>query len=58
MNGTYIGLFGFGYWVIGCIVNALVAREKGRSMIGVIICSILFSPTPAYLYLLAVPSKA
>ena len=40
-----------------CIVNALVAQEKGREVGTVLGCSIVCSPFLVYLWLLAVPPK-
>ena len=45
-------------WIVGIVVNAMLAGEKNRSVGGVIVASILLSPVVSYLYLLAVPVKA
>lgn len=37
------------------VVNALIADSKNRSVIGCVIMSLLISPLPVFLYLLAVP---
>lgn len=50
------GALGLLYWIIGCITNGLIAKVKNRSIVKVVISSILFSPATAYFYLLAVPA--
>ena len=47
-------LFIFG-WIIGAIVNGMIASAKNRSVAGAVVTSIFLSPLTAYLYLLAVP---
>ena len=44
-------------WVIGIVLNGMIASEKNRGITEVVICSIFFSPFLVYLYLLAVPAK-
>ena len=44
-------------WIVGIVVNAMIAGEKNRSVGGVIVASIFLSPVVSYLYLLAVPVK-
>lgn len=46
----------FFFWIIGTVVNAMIASEKGRSVGGAIATSILCSPVVSYAYLLAVPA--
>jgi hypothetical protein len=45
------------FYIGWCIVNALVAQEKGREVGTVLGCSIVCSPFLVYLWLLAVPPK-
>ncbi len=51
------GFLLFLWWIIGTVVNAMIASEKNRSVGGAIVTSIFFSPLVSYLYLLAVPAK-
>lgn len=44
-------------WVVGIVINAMIAGEKNRSVGGAIAASILLTPLFIYLYLLAVPVK-
>ena len=47
-------------WVLGCIMNTMIARAKGQDstgQIGAFFVSLVSSPIFAYLYLLAVPDK-
>ena len=55
MAGNIITV-GFLFYVGLTIVNGLVAREKGRFALGVVVLSVFFAPF-VYLYLLAVPEK-
>ena len=45
-------------WIVGIVVNAMIASQKNRDIAGVIVASLLLSPVVSYLYLLAVPVKA
>jgi len=45
-------------WLIGIVLNGMIAAEKNRSVAGVVVTSIFLSPFTAYLYLLAVPVKS
>jgi predicted Na+-dependent transporter len=40
------------------VVNAMIAYQKGRSVLWAIIVSVLLTPFTSYLYLLAVPALA
>ena len=42
-------------WIVGTVVNGMVAKEKKRSVGNAVLVSIIFSPLTSYLYLLAVP---
>lgn len=44
-------LFYFGW----CVVNAIIAAEKNRNVLGVLFLSLVFSPLLIWLYLVAVP---
>ena len=43
-------------WIAWSIINAQVAKEKGRSAGGILVLSIFLSPLLGYSYILAVPS--
>jgi len=43
-------------WIVGTIINSIIAYEKGRSVKLIILMSILLSPIFGYAYILAVPS--
>ena len=51
------GFLLFLWWIIGTVVNAMIASEKNRSVGSAIVTSIFLSPLVSYLYLLAVPVK-
>ena len=51
------GFLLFLWWIIGTVVNVMIASEKNRSVGSAIVTSIFLSPLVSYLYLLAVPVK-
>lgn len=51
------GFLLFLWWIIGTVVNVMIASAKKRSIGGVIVASLLLSPLIPYSYLLAVPVK-
>ena len=50
-------ILAFLWWIIGTVVNAMIASAKNRSIGGAIVVSVLLTPLTSYLYLLAVPKK-
>jgi hypothetical protein len=45
-------------WVAGSVMVTMVAREKGRTPVWALVCSLVFSPILAYGYYLAVPAQS
>lgn len=43
-------------YVVLIVMNAMIAKQKRRSIGNTVVVSIFFSPIVCYLYLLAVPS--
>ena len=44
-------------WLSWIVVNALIAKEKGRSDPAAAVASVIFSPLIVWLYYVAVPPK-
>jgi len=44
-------------WIIWTAMNGMIASERGRSVGGVVLVSLVMSPITAYLYLIATPCK-
>ena len=42
-------------WILFTILNAFIAKQKGRNVTNALLVSIFLSPITSYLYLLAVP---
>lgn len=42
-------------YILMCITNLVIAESKHQNTLGVLVCSVLLSPLPAFLYVLAAP---
>lgn len=42
-------------YIVGLVMNGMIAAEKNRDRVGVFLAGLFLSPLTAYLYLLAVP---
>ncbi|MDR3048714.1 MAG: hypothetical protein LBV16_02585 [Elusimicrobiota bacterium] len=52
--GVCIGVFS---WIVWTVIDAMIARQKGRSVFLTLLAALFFTPIAPYIYLIAVPSK-